>query len=62
MEKQYDDFIPDIILQYKGRPLIAEIYVTHQIDEEKARKIRTAGVSAIEFDLSKIDREIDNDQ
>ncbi len=61
LEKQYDNFIPDIILYYKGKPLVVEIYVTHPVDDEKKNKIKTSGVSAVEFDLSRVDREIDKD-
>ena len=58
LEKKFDSFIPDIILHYKGKPLIVEIFVTHPVDDEKQERIRAAGVSAIEFDLSDVDREI----
>ena len=34
-------------------PLIIEIYVTHKVDEEKAKIIKTAGIPAVEIDLSK---------
>lgn len=61
LEKQYDNFIPDIILYYKGKPLVVEIYVTHPVDDEKKEKIRKSEVSAVEFDLSKVDREIDKE-
>ncbi len=61
LEKQYDNFIPDIILYYKETPLVVEIFVTHPVDDEKKEKIINSGVSAIEFDLSKMDREIDKD-
>lgn len=61
LEKKYDNFIPDIVLYYKGTPLVVEIYVTHPVDDEKQEKIKNSGVSAIEFNLSKIDREIDKD-
>ena len=61
LEVRYGDIIPDIILYYNGKPLIVEIYVTHPVDEEKEDKIRKAGVSAIEFDLSAVDREIDKE-
>lgn len=61
LEKQYDNFIPDIILYYKGKPLVVEICVTHPVDDEKKEKIKMSKVSAVEFDLSKVDREIDKD-
>jgi hypothetical protein len=34
-------------------PFIIEIYVTHKVDEEKAKIIKAAGIPAIEIDLSK---------
>ena len=34
-------------------PLIAEIYVTHKVDDEKAAIIKNAGIPAVEVDLSK---------
>ena len=37
----------------KNMPFIIEIYVTHKVDEEKARIIKNAGIPAIEIDLSK---------
>lgn len=57
-EEQLYDFIPDLLVGYKNRKLIVEIYVTHKVDEEKLLKIRKSGISAIEVDLSKIERDI----
>lgn len=37
----------------KDIPLIIEIYVTHKVDEEKAKIIKKAGIPAVEIDLSK---------
>lgn len=37
----------------KDIPLIIEIFVTHKVDEEKAKLIKNAGIPAIEIDLSK---------
>lgn len=60
LEKKLDDIIPDVFLTYNGVPLIIEIYVSHPVDKEKAEKIRKLGISAIEFDLSHVNREIDD--
>ena len=38
--------------------VIVEIFVTHEIDLEKKKKIEVLGVPTIEIDLSKIDRNI----
>ena len=37
----------------KDIPFIIEIYVTHKVDEEKAKKIKESGIPAVEIDLSK---------
>lgn len=52
LEKRAGDIVPDVVLTVKGRELIVEILVTHACDEEKISKIREAGVSALEIDLS----------
>lgn len=52
LEKRIDRFIPDVIATYGGRDLIIEIYVSHKVDHAKIQKIRKAGISAIEIDLS----------
>ena len=61
LEKRVDDFIPDIIVMKNNKSLIVEIYVTHPVDDEKKKRIEKANISAIEFDLSKIDRDIDKE-
>ena len=37
----------------KEIPFIIEIYVTHKVDEEKAKIIKESGIPAVEIDLSK---------
>lgn len=37
----------------KEVPFIIEIYVTHKVDEEKAKIIKESGIPAVEIDLSK---------
>lgn len=39
-----------------GKILFVEIYVTHAIDSSKLEKLKRAGISTIEIDLSKKDR------
>lgn len=67
MEVQLEDLniIPDVFAKviqscnYLGAqipieiPLIAEIFVTHKVDDEKAAIIKKAGIPAVEIDLSK---------
>ena len=59
LERKYDDFIPDIIIETKGRFLNIEIRVSHAVYERKRRKIENSELSTIEVDLSKINRLID---
>lgn len=56
-EKRTENLIPDIIAIKKGIKLFIEIRVTHEVDEVKLAKIRKLGISAIEIDLSKEERE-----
>lgn len=58
LEKRFHDIVPDIIIQKDGHQLCIEIFVTHEVDEEKRKKIETNKLSAIEIDLSKTDRAI----
>lgn len=61
-ETKVGDIIPDIILDCDGIEYFVEIYVTHALDDEKKKKIEELGVSTVEYDLSKIDRNITRDQ
>lgn len=59
LEKRLGNIIPDVLL-YKGQPpneslLLVEIKVTHAVDDIKLNKLKEAGLSAIEIDLSDID-------
>lgn len=47
---------------FKGAPLIIEIKVTHGVEENKLNKIKELNISALEIDLSQIDRDIDFDK
>ncbi len=53
LEKRYGGIVPDIVVYAGGKILFVEIYVTHKIDDQKLKKLRTAGISTIEIDLSK---------
>ncbi|MFI3253844.1 MAG: competence protein CoiA family protein [Eubacteriales bacterium] len=53
LEQRYHPIIPDVVVHsIKGPKLMVEIFVTHEVDEEKLEKIKNIGISAIEIDLS----------
>lgn len=52
-EKKLLDRIPDILIEYKGRNLIVEIFVTHKVTKDKIDDFRDQKISIIEIDLSK---------
>ena len=56
LEKRLTDIIPDVLIKAREKTLFIEIRVSHKIDEEKQKKIKDAGISTLEIDLSKIDR------
>ena len=58
LEKRFDDIIPDIVVYSRGKYFFVEIFVTHQVDENKLAKLKKANISTIEIDLSNIDRMI----
>lgn len=62
VEKTQDNIIPDVIVYSLGRKFYVEIFVTHAIDEDKLKKIKKSKISTIEIDLSKIDREITDEE
>jgi ssDNA-binding Zn-finger/Zn-ribbon topoisomerase 1 len=62
LEKRMGDVIPDVIITSGGRELFLEIYVTHKVDEKKKTRLRKSGKSTIEIDLSKLDRDITEDE
>lgn len=62
LEKRFDNVVPDVVVYIGTKRLFIEIFVTHRVDEEKLDKLRTADVSTIEIDLSKIDHSIDTEE
>lgn len=58
LENKIGGIIPDVILNCEGKIFIVEIFVSHPVDEEKKQKIKGMSVSAVEYDLSKVDRNI----
>ncbi len=64
LEKTQDGFKPDVV-GYGRHPdtgethrLMIEVFVTHRVGEDKLARIAASGESAIEIDLSKIDRDL----
>ncbi|WP_139135363.1 competence protein CoiA family protein [Roseivirga sp. 4D4] len=57
VEKKLHDIIPDLYIMIKNKMLLIEIAVTHFVDDLKKLKIEEIGVSAVEIDLSQVDRE-----
>lgn len=62
LEKRFDGFVPDVVAYVGERPLLIEVTVTHKTDEEKIEKIKAAGLSVVEIDLSKADRDMPADE
>lgn len=63
IEHRLDSIIPDILVTCDGKQFIVEIFVTHAVDEEKKVKIKQMMISAIEINVShlqkeKVDKEI----
>lgn len=58
LERKIDNIIPDILLETDIGKIIIEIFVTHQIDDEKMRRIKRVGISTIEINLSEFERDI----
>ncbi|MCU7191711.1 topoisomerase DNA-binding C4 zinc finger domain-containing protein [Turicibacter sanguinis] len=52
LEKKFDDIIPDLIIESKGKKLCVEIFVTHKVDNIKLNKIKKLDISMIEINLS----------
>ena len=52
LEKRVSDFVPDIIVNVRGKVCLIEIAVTHFVDEEKQKKIEAVGLPMVEVDLS----------
>lgn len=62
LEQRFNNVVPDIVVYTGGKYLFIEIFVTHCVDEEKLTKLRSADISTIEIDLSKIDHSITEEE
>ncbi len=45
---------PDLVAYFDGEPILIEIAVTHFIDEDKLKKIKTFNAKCLEIDLSNL--------
>jgi len=61
LEKSYEDIIPDVILTKDDEIIFVEIVVTNNIDRDKEIKIKRINIKTLVIDLSKIDRQIDEE-
>lgn len=62
VERRLESIIPDILVNVGKSECILEIYVTHQVDEEKKKKIEQLNIAALEVDFSHEDRGIDDER
>lgn len=58
LEEQRQGYKPDVTLIYKNTPLLVEIKVTHQVDDDKKLKVENNHEAMLEIDLSGIDAQI----
>jgi hypothetical protein len=61
LEKKTGDIVPDIMVRIGERQLIVEVAVTHFVDDTKRAKIKGLGLPALEIDLSKVKRDLDEE-
>ena len=61
LEEYLQGIIPDICINVGDAKCIIEIFVTHKVDAQKIKKVENLGIAAIEIDLSKVDREVNDD-
>lgn len=62
LEKRFDGLVPDIVIYSGKKQLFVEIFVTHKVDNTKLEKLKQAGISTIEIDLSKKSETISTDE
>lgn len=55
VEQRDDGFIPDIVIESKGKLLIVEVAVTNKVARRKSRKLRQRNLPAIEIRLEPAD-------
>ena len=58
LEHRVANVVPDVLAHVRGRPLLIEVRVTHEVDDEKTKRIQNLDVSAVEVDLSGAPRDL----
>ena len=59
VESTFGEMRPDVVVVMDdGRELLVEIRVTHAVDQEKRRRIRSTGRACVEIDLSSVPRDV----
>ncbi len=58
VERKLGAIIPDVVVRVRDRPLLVEVKVTHEVDDQKLKKIRELGLSCVEIDLSGVERDL----
>lgn len=53
-EVRIDDFFPDCVVEVGGKKLAVEIFVTHEVDFDKEKKVRESQIDMIEICLDEI--------
>ena len=57
-EVRIDDFIPDCVVEVGGKKLAVEIFVTHEVDFDKEKKVRESQIDMIEICLDEIKKDM----
>lgn len=58
VERKLGSVVPDVLVTIDDWELAIEVFVTHRVDDQKARKYSELGLSALEIDLSNVGREL----
>lgn len=53
LENRLESFTPDVMLKTKRGELLIEIFVSHQVDDDKRERARAYGSAMLEIDLSR---------
>ncbi|MBQ7011380.1 MAG: topoisomerase DNA-binding C4 zinc finger domain-containing protein [Clostridia bacterium] len=62
LECRFGNIVPDIVVYSGGKKFFIEIYVSHEVDEEKLEKLKKTGISTLQIDLSKKDELISQEE
>lgn len=62
LEQRFGNIVPDVVVYTGSKRLFLEVFVTHCVDDEKLAKLKTADISTIEINLSKLDHSITTEE